>query len=207
MPTATVAAGREARIAGEPSHRTSLGLAVFPSALGWMAVVGKEDTLIRLTFGHGSYDDAMAALRDDHPWWQAAGAAITSMDWNPRLVRRLQAYADGAADNFLDVPIDLSDLSDFQRRVVKHCRRIPVGRTRTYGQLAALAGSPGAARAVGNVMSANCTPLVMPCHRVVASGGKIGHYSAGGGRRMKLRLLESEAATSASRRRLRARPR
>src|SRR5207249_2714132 len=105
----------------------------------------------------------------DRQWWQEAGAAIESMDWNPPLVRRLQAYAEGAADDFLDVPLDLSALSDFQRRVVKHCRRIPLGRTRTYGELAALAGSPGAARAAGNVMSANHTPLVMPCHRVVPS--------------------------------------
>jgi methylated-DNA-[protein]-cysteine S-methyltransferase len=170
-------------------------LATFPSALGWMAMLGAGDVLWALTFGQPS---PLAALRD--LWQQDSGReqprASGDADWNPKLVRRLQAYADGAIDDFRDVAIDTSGLSPFERRVVEHCRQIPFGETLTYGELAALAGSPRAARAVGNVMRTNRTPLVVPCHRVVASGGKIGQYSACGGQRTKLRLLESEATAS-----------
>ena len=171
-------------------------MAIFPSALGWMAMLGRGETLLQLTFGHASPDDALAALRAGGDAWQASSLEIASTDWNPGLAGRLQAYAEGKGDDFLDVPLDLSDLSAFQRRVIEHCRRIPLGQTRTYGQLAALAGSPRAARAVGSVMSGNQTPLVVPCHRVVAAGGKVGRYSAAGGRRTKLRLLEAERASA-----------
>jgi methylated-DNA-[protein]-cysteine S-methyltransferase len=187
MSAATLAAPRERQIT-----RESRGLAIFTSALRWMAMVGEGEVLLHLTFGHASARDALAALRADEDAWQGAALDIASTEWNPALTRRLQAYADGAIDDFRDVPLGLSGLSPFQQRVVARCRRIPFAQTRTYGQLAALAGSPGAARAVGNVMASNQTPLVVPCHRVVAAGGKIGHYGAGG-RRMKLRLLEAEA--------------
>jgi methylated-DNA-[protein]-cysteine S-methyltransferase len=182
-------------------------MAIFPSALGWIAMLGRGQVLLELTFGHPSADDALAALRARGEGGQTASLDITSaditsaditsadiasMEWNGDLAGRLQAYAQGQADDFLDVPLDLAELSAFQRRVIEHCRRIPRGRTCTYGELAALSGSPRAARAVGSVMSGNRTPLVVPCHRVVAAGGKLGQYSAAGGRRMKLRLLEAE---------------
>ena len=88
--------------------------------------------------------------------------------------------------------VELDHLAPFARRVVELCRRIPYGQTLTYGELAAQAGSPRAARAVGNVMRTNRCPLVVPCHRVVPSGSGLGGYSAPGGVRAKLRLLELE---------------
>lgn len=118
--------------------------------------------------------------------------------WCPDLVRRIQAYAAGGVDDFSDVQIDAGPQTAFQRRVVDRCRKIRFGQTMTYGQLARAAGSPAAARAVGNVMATNRTPLVVPCHRVVASSGGLGGYSAAGGTRTKLRMLEMEAALDAA---------
>jgi methylated-DNA-[protein]-cysteine S-methyltransferase len=92
------------------------------------------------------------------------------------------------------VPIVLTGLTDFQQRVVRECRRIPYGHTLAYGELAVRAGSPHAARAVGGVMARNRIALVIPCHRVVGSAGKLGGYSAPDGIRMKTRLLELEGA-------------
>ena len=106
---------------------------------------------------------------------------------------RLQAYAAGVAEDFSDVVIDMDSVTPFQRRVVQACRAIPYGETRTYGELAAAVGVPQAARAVGNVMAANRTPLIVPCHRVITSSGVLGRYSAGEGTRTKLRLIETEA--------------
>jgi methylated-DNA-[protein]-cysteine S-methyltransferase len=111
---------------------------------------------------------------------------------------QLVRYLDGEAVSFDDVPVDLDHLSAFQQRVAKACRAIPFGATRTYGALAASAGSPGAARAVGQVMKGNRAPLIVPCHRVVAAGGRLGGFSAPLGVSLKRRLLEMEHAAATS---------
>jgi O-6-methylguanine DNA methyltransferase len=110
------------------------------------------------------------------------------------LISRLRAYCDGQSDDFLDVPLDLNDLTDFQRRVSLACRQIPWGQTCTYGELASRIGSPGAARAVGSVMARNRLPIVIPCHRVLGAGRRLGGYSAPGGLDTKRRLLSLESA-------------
>lgn len=110
----------------------------------------------------------------------------------PKLQTQLQNYFDGGCLDF-QVRIDLGSESTFQREVTQACRTIPFGETLTYGQLADLAGYPGAARAVGSVMANNLIPLVIPCHRVVAAGGKLGGFSAPGGSNTKKRLLQLEA--------------
>jgi len=165
-------------------------LVVFPSELGWIALVGAGETLCRLSFGHRSRDAAVAALGTE------LAAAARRAAWNPDLVERLRAYAAGEPVDFSEVAVDGRDLSPFARRVMRGCRRIPYGGTLSYGELAGAAGSPRAARAVGNCMAANRTPLVVPCHRVVAAGGRIGAFSAPGGRRTKERLLAMEARSS-----------
>jgi methylated-DNA-[protein]-cysteine S-methyltransferase len=86
-------------------------------------------------------------------------------------------------------------VTDFQRKVLDACRAIPPGETLSYAELAVIAGAPGAARAVGNVMRTNRIPLVIPCHRVVGSGGSLGGYSAPDGLAMKRKLLEREATS------------
>jgi methylated-DNA-[protein]-cysteine S-methyltransferase len=88
----------------------------------------------------------------------------------------------------------LTHLSAFQNRVVRTCRRIGRGRVKSYGELASACGSPGAARAVGNVMATNRYPIIVPCHRVVGSAGSLGGFSARDGINMKRRMLEMEGA-------------
>jgi methylated-DNA-[protein]-cysteine S-methyltransferase len=162
-------------------------LFVFPSQLRWMALIAAGTTVKQLTFGHPTAAAARAALGGR----LLAGAVAGEAD-SP-LVRRLQAYAAGAADDFRDVEIELAPTSPFRRRVLQQCRRIPYGSRLTYGELAAKAGYPGAARAVGNCMAANRIPLLIPCHRVVRAGGRLGSYSAPGGAGTKRRLLAIES--------------
>jgi len=109
------------------------------------------------------------------------------------LAEDLRRFADGEPVDFGRVLIDERHLAPFARRVVAACRRIPWGQTRSYGQLAAECGSPAAARAVGQVMARNRYPLVVPCHRVLASGGRLGGFSAPQGLRLKRRLLALES--------------
>ena len=166
-------------------------LVTFKTKLGWMVVVGRAEQLRALTFGH---ETAHAARRSLDPRLAEGARAGT---WNQALVERLKAYAAGIPQDFRDVPLDPGYLTEFGRRVVACCREIPYGKTLSYGQLAAKAGYPGAARAVGNCMAANRIALVIPCHRVVAAGGRVGNYSAAGGSQMKTRLLAMERERSA----------
>ena len=164
----------------------------FPSELGWMAVAWLDGQLLRLTMGHPSAASATASIEADLCLPVAEGQEITA--WIMELSRRLQSYAAGNSERFDDVPLDLSYLSEFQARVVRVCRKISRGRVRSYGELAAAAGSPGASRAVGSTMARNRFPIIIPCHRVVAAGGAIGGFSARDGINLKRRMLELEGA-------------
>ncbi len=142
--------------------------------------------------GHRSVENAARSIE------KAVGAAIRRSSWNRRLAERMIAALEGEPDEFRDVEIDLNHLTPFARRVAAACRRIGWGQTRSYGELAAVAGFPGAARAVGHVMATNRTPLLVPCHRVVASGGRLGGFSAPQGIKLKRRLLDLEMAVVCS---------
>jgi AraC family transcriptional regulator, regulatory protein of adaptative response / methylated-DNA-[protein]-cysteine methyltransferase len=107
------------------------------------------------------------------------------------LVEAVLARIDGRAPDH-DLPLDVRGTA-FQRRVWEELRRIPLGETRTYGEVAAAIGAPGASRAVGTACGANPVPVVVPCHRVVPASGGVGNYGLGPAR--KRTLLEREGAT------------
>lgn len=104
----------------------------------------------------------------------------------------LAALLRGEPVDLASIPLDLSGVPPFHRRVYEAARAIPVGATCTYGELATAAGSPGGSRAVGQALGRNPFPLVVPCHRVVAAGGKLGGFTAHGGVATKERLLAIE---------------
>jgi methylated-DNA-[protein]-cysteine S-methyltransferase len=105
-------------------------------------------------------------------------------------VRQLRAYFAGKLRRF-DLPLDMVG-TDFQLRVWRELERIPFGETRSYLQIAIGAGAPRAVRAVGAANGANPVPIVIPCHRVIGTTGKLVGY--GGGLPLKRRLLELEGA-------------
>lgn len=106
----------------------------------------------------------------------------------------LAALAAGSPTPWPDLPLDLTRISPFAQRVHETLLKfVPAGRTISYGQLALLAGRPGAARAVGSIMAKNPWPLLVPCHRVVGSTGALTGYS-GGGVEVKRTLLQLESA-------------
>ncbi len=188
---------REARRARTPVRKENASktetIVVFSTSLGWMALRVAGEIVRQLTFGHPSRDAAVGLMESLATTW---GAAETVAPQNPgveSLIARLQDYANGVPDDFRDVQIDVGQQSEFRSRVLGACREIDYGNTATYGELAVWANSPLAARAVGTCMATNRIPLIVPCHRVVRSGGEIGPYSAPGGSLMKGRLLEMEA--------------
>lgn len=124
------------------------------------------------------------------------GARVARADERLAGIRReLASYFRGERTHF-ELPVDLRVLSPFQRRVLAAARRIPPGRVVSYGELARRIGRPRAARAVGQALGRNPVPIVIPCHRVVAGGGRLGGYV--GGTRVKRSLLALEGAQQAT---------
>jgi methylated-DNA-[protein]-cysteine S-methyltransferase len=128
----------------------------------------------------------MLAYRDDHDDEPPGDGDSSLLD---PVRRQLDEYFAGARREF-DLPLDWTLVRGFARAVLEATSRIPYGETRTYGQIAAEAGSPRAFRATGNALGSNPIAIVIPCHRVVASGGRIGGYGGGLDRKRLLLGLE-----------------
>ena len=111
------------------------------------------------------------------------------------IVKRVQKHLHGEAQDFLDVVVDLDPMGPFARQVYETARKIPPGRTMSYGELATEMNRPTAARAVGQALGRNSIPLIIPCHRVLARSRNPGGFSAYGGVETKAKLLEIEGAT------------
>lgn len=158
---------------------------VCETEMGFVGVVLSNRGVRATTVPCAEYQEAMQ-------WAMAQGAAQPAAPAEAgHLDERIRAIACGR-ERGEGLPIDWEGLTPFRRAVLEETMRIPAGQTRSYGWLAAKVGRPGAARAVGRVMATNPLPLVVPCHRVVASDGSLRGY--GGGLPMKERLLKAEGA-------------
>jgi len=161
---------------------------IVDTALGWLGLVLSPAGLRAVTLPRRDREAALAEVL-------ALGAREEARDDElADLPERLRRYAQGQPVAFPDA-LDFSAATPFQRAVWHATQEIPYGRTRSYGWLAASAGRPRAARAVGQAMAANLWPIIVPCHRVVSSNGRLGGY--GGGLDMKERLLRLEGAINA----------
>lgn len=125
-----------------------------------------------------------------------SGESASAPAWLQDAVRRLMAHLAGRPQDLSRIPLDLSGLTPFQRRVTEVLRATRPGQTLSYGDVALLCGHPGAARAVGQAVKANPILILVPCHRVVAAKGP-GGWSAFGTPERKARLLELERPTGA----------
>ena len=114
-----------------------------------------------------------------------------------RIIDDIVALLAGEPRDLRHARLDLAQVPPFHRCVFAVVRNIPPGQTRSYGEVAALCGDRHAARAVGQAMARNPVPIIVPCHRVVAAGGRSGGFSAPGGIATKLRLLAIEGALCA----------
>ena len=109
-------------------------------------------------------------------------------------IDNIAALLDGEVRDLSAIALDMDRVPPFHRRVYAVARTIPLGTTLSYGEIAARLGDRSAARDVGEAMGQNPFPVIVPCHRVVAAGGRLGGFSAAGGVTTKLRLLEIEGA-------------
>jgi len=116
-----------------------------------------------------------------------------------RLMALSRAYFRGRAADFREIDCELPRTGTFAGKVLRACRAIGPGRTRSYGEIAGRIGCPGGARAVAGALARNPIPLIVPCHRVVCADGGLGGFSAVGGVELKRRMLELERSADRSR--------
>ena len=112
-------------------------------------------------------------------------------DQTQAVIDQIRNYLNGMQIDF-EIPIDISILTDFQQHVLQATQKIPRGRIATYLEIARNIGNPKAVRAVGQALGRNPIPIIIPCHRVIASDGTLGGYSGGGGLETKAKLLQLE---------------
>ncbi len=159
---------------------------IFSTRLGYMGVCGQSDAITDLWFGYDSPDALLQHLAD-----KQFACDLTSRGFTAAR-KLLTDYADGKRVDLSVLNVSLGHKTEFQHAILEATRSIPYGQTISYGQLAQRAGYPRAARAVGSVMSSNRIPLVIPCHRVLGSSGKLHGYSAPGSLERKRQLLDME---------------
>jgi methylated-DNA-[protein]-cysteine S-methyltransferase len=155
------------------------------SPIGTLLLMATPKGLVRIAFDYENRDEVLGEV--------AMRVSPRILDAPRRLdpVRReLERYFAGKLRDF-EVPIDWSLSGDFTRKVLRRTARIPYGSVASYGEVAVGIGTPRGARAVGNALGSNPIPVVVPCHRVVRTGGAIGGY--GGGLPRKRWLLDLEA--------------
>ncbi len=162
--------------------------AIFETDLGFIGLVLSERGIVRLILPRSTEVEARAALRTEYPELTMLDAAQL-----PKYGDALRRYARGEAESF-DFSFDLRGLTKFQQRALLAAYAIPYGQTRTYKWLAEAVGRPKAARAIGGAMAKNPIPLMIPCHRVIATNGSLTGYSGPGGLNTKRRLLQLEGA-------------
>jgi len=162
----------------------TLKYTVFKTAMGWVGILASEKGVLGTTLPQPTPGEATTALG---PAVKLAGKDDGALE---DLASRVKGYFDGRQVDFHDV-LDMGRYKPFQRRVWEATRRIPRGETRSYLWLAKHVRRARAARAVGQALGKNPFPIIVPCHRVIASDG--GLCGFGGGLEMKRRLLEMES--------------
>ena len=160
---------------------------VFETPIGPCAIAWTDDGIVRFQLPERTEAEARARL--------AGHREAPPPAWLKATVKRAILHLEGKPQRFDDERLDLAGIPPFHAKVYEALRAVPAGKTVTYGELAARAGSKAALRAVGQAMAKNPIPLLVPCHRVLAAGDKPGGFSAYGGRVTKATLLALEGVT------------
>jgi len=168
------------------------GRTVFATALGFVGIGFGPSGLTRLVLPGRSRDAVARRLAESGQAANLAEQAEGAPTFVAALVRAICAYMEGGCVDFRNVPVDLGGIEPFRRDIYEAARQLSFGETTSYGELARRAGHPGLARETGAALGANPVPLVIPCHRVLAAGGRIGGFSAPGGAATKERMLAME---------------
>lgn len=172
-----------------------MGITVFDTAIGLCGLAWNDTGITGVVIHERTAESAAARLGRSSADGVVSGEPVPAEI--SEVIRRINAHLGGNLDPLRDVDIDLGDVGAFRADVYAVARSVDPGDTITYGEIATRLGNPAASREVGQAMGANPVPLIVPCHRVLAAGGKLGGFSAPGGINTKLKLLAIEGATYA----------
>jgi methylated-DNA-[protein]-cysteine S-methyltransferase len=164
---------------------------IFDTAIGPVGIGWGPAGVLGVQLPEGDAAATRSRLTRVHPGAREAAEVPTDVQ---RAIDGITALVSGEPAELCDVPLDLTAVPDFDRRVYEIAREVPPGHTTTYGRIASRLGEPNASRHVGQALGHNPVPLIVPCHRVLAAGGRLGGFSARGGVATKLRLLDIEGA-------------
>jgi methylated-DNA-[protein]-cysteine S-methyltransferase len=162
---------------------------IFETGLGWAGLVGDEARIVAALLPEPDPEPIRRRLLRLHP-------EAVETEPTPAIsaaAERVRGLIEGGNDDLADLPLDYSVVSEFERRVYEIARRIVPGETTTYGEIARQVGEVTDSQAVGKALGRNPFAPIIPCHRVVAAGQKLGGFSATGGRALKLKMLANEA--------------
>jgi methylated-DNA-[protein]-cysteine S-methyltransferase len=164
------------------------GHAFFDTAIGRCGIAWRSSRVSGCLLPTPDFDSARRRL------WRSGGKASEAPAAIADVMVRIQRLFHGEPDNLMDIALDLTDVAPFERSVYLLAREIRPGQTATYGSIARQLGDVALARAVGQALGKNPFPPIIPCHRVLAAGGRTGGFSAPGGVDTKMRLLAIEGA-------------
>ncbi len=167
---------------------TDAGFTPFETDLGWCALAWSPLGITAVHWPTRDRDTARARMARRHP-------DLVETEPPPAVVEAIEgvrALLRGERPDLAFVAVDLARASDFERQVYAVTRAIPPGQTLTYGEVAVRLGDKLLARDVGQALGHNPVPIIVPCHRVLAAGGKSGGFSAPGGVETKLKVLALE---------------
>ncbi len=167
---------------------------LFETTIGPCAVVWEGERFIGAQLPER--DEAAARKRLERRFPEAD--EVPAEGFVAEAVTGIRALFDGEKRDLSHLPVALENVSEFNRKVYEVALAIPHGETLTYGEVAQRIGDPGAARAVGVALGQNPWPIIVPCHRILAAGGKTGGFSAEGGVEIKLRILTIEKARTSA---------
>jgi methylated-DNA-[protein]-cysteine S-methyltransferase len=175
---------------------TAPGAIIFETALGYFSLAWSATGFTRCVLPEPTREAARRRLAE------RGGVAAPLVEDETALpapvrdtVEAIRSYALGDETGFDAVPLDLAGIDEFRLAVYTAARALGHGEVVTYGELAGRAGYPGMARETGTALGRNPVPLIVPCHRIIAAGGRLGGFSAAGGTDTKKRLLAHERAT------------
>jgi methylated-DNA-[protein]-cysteine S-methyltransferase len=168
---------------------TAEGFALFETAIGSCGIAWANGRLVGTQLpeiaGAGA---TRARMQRRFP----GGSEVSAPVYVTVAIQAIRALLSGARSDLTAIELDMDAIPTFERRVYELARTIAPGKTLTYGDIAKTLGDPGSARAVGQALGRNPFAPVVPCHRVVAAGGRMHGFSAGGGVTTKLRMLRIE---------------
>lgn len=170
------------------NNQPYISYTLFKLNIGWLGVVKNKKGIRRIFIGYSKRNLLIKHIIEEF------GETIIKENPVGELIEKINRYCLGEKISFNRYKMDWSPLTPFQCTVLNETMKIPYGTVVTYESLAQKIGFPRGFRAVGNALSKNPFPLLVPCHRIVRGDGKIGGFSAGGGKKLKEKLLRMEQA-------------